>query len=253
VATLGILYITGLSYLCYERTIAWQNTENMLGDVINQYPEKVPQAYKYLGIYYAKSNRIQDAFNCYNTLVNKMHVKDGDVYCNLGQVERTMGNMTDAVKYFQASLQIDSNLFMSYQNLGVIYADSGKYEEALRYYMHADRISPHDEGLYMNIASLYTASNQFDKAISAYNFLIGIDPDNPLHYFNKGVAEYSSGDKTNALKDFERAYTMPPTPETNQYHLNATAAQNLSVIYKEKGEIPKADYYESEAKRLGGK
>ncbi len=251
VLIVGVLFSVYFGYLCYERTRAWHDTEAMLTDVINQYPEKVPQAYKYLGIYYAENGRTKDAFNCYDVLINKMHLKDADAYCNMGAVFMSLGNLKEAAKYLSASLQIDSTLFMSYRDLGKICADTGNYTEAFRYYEKANSIFPNDEGLYFDISLAHVAMKNYAQAINDYNLLIQMNPDNALYYFNRGVAEYSMGNIVNATEDFTKTLSMPVTKQNASYHLNASAAHNLSVIYKDKGDNQKATDYESVAKQLG--
>ena len=247
----GISFSVFWGYLCYERTEAWQNTETMLSDVINQYPEKVPQAYKYLGVYYGETNRPKDAFNCYDILINKMHLKDADAYCNMGSVLMSLNNIRDAARYLTISLQIDSNSFMSYRNLGIINADTGNYQAAFYYYNKANRIYPYDEGLYNNISLAHVATKQFGEAIKDYDFLLRLNPDNSLYYFNRGVAEYTIGNKDAAADDFSKTLSMPVMQQNAQYHLPANAAYNLSVIYKDKGDAQKSDEYAKEAQQLG--
>jgi len=249
---IGTVFTIGWAYLCYERTQAWHNTETMLTDVIDQYPGKVPQAYKYLGIYYGKNNRPQDAFNCYDILINKMHLRDADAYCNMGSVFMSLHNVKEAVKYLTTSLQIDSNLFMSYLNLGIICADTGNYNAALWYYQKAQKIYPYDEGLYNNMSLAYVNDKQYAEAINDYNILLRMNPDNALYYFNRGVAEYSMGNMEAAIDDFTKTLSMPVMQQNAQYHLNANAAYNLSVIYKSKGDNEKASFYTTETQRLGG-
>jgi len=247
----GILVSVYFGYLCYERTEVWQNTETMLTDVINQYPEKVPQAYKYLGIYYGENGRTKDAFNCYDILINKMHLHDADAYCNMGVVYMSLDNLKEAGKYLAAAVEIDSNLFMPYRDMGQICADTGNYAAAFRYYAKAKSIFPNDEGLYFNISLAHVATKQYAEAINDYNLLLRMNPDNALYYFNRGVAEYSMGNIPGATDDFEKTISMPITKQNARYHLTASAAHNLSVIYKDKGDTEKSAEYDAEAKQLG--
>jgi len=247
----AFLFSVFLGYLCYERTQAWHNTETMLTDVIRQYPEKVPQAYKYLGIYYGENNRAQDAFNCYDVLINKMHLKDADAYCNMGAVFLSQNKFKEAAKYLSACLQIDSNSFMAYRNLGQICADTGNYPAAFRYYEKAKSIYPNDEGLYFSISLVHVANKQYADAINDYNLLIRMNPDNAKYYYNRGITEYSIGNKDAAIDDFIKTLAMPVTQQNAAYYMDANSAYNLSIIYKEKGDTQKASGYESEAKQLG--
>ncbi len=251
VITFGVVFSGFLGYLCFERTYAWTNTETMLTDVINQYPEKVPHAYTYLGIYYGETGRPLDAYNCYDVVINKMHLLDPQAYCNMGMVEITLHHFKEASAYLKYSLKLDSNSFMSYMDLGRICVDTGNYQAAFQYYDRAKRICPTDEGLYNNLAEAHAANKQFAEAITDYNVLLQMNPDNPTYYFSRGVAEYSSGKIDDATSDFERTLTMPVTPRYAEYHLNANAAHNLSVIYKEKGDTKKAADYDAVAQKLG--
>lgn len=249
-ATLG-LFTFIFAILGYQRTLIWQDTGSMLGNVNAQYPGKVPQAYKYLGIYYARRGRTQDAFNCYDTLINKMHIRDAGAYCNMGSVYMSMHNDDEALKYLQASLQLDSKSFMSYEDIGLIYANKGDYTTALQYYDNARQIYPNDEGLYFNIGYAHMALKQYDKAIGVYNFLIRLSPDNALYWFNRGVAEYTANDKPDAKNDFEKTLTLPEFEANKPYNLKARACNNLSELYKEEGDSNKATYYLQQAKQMG--
>lgn len=251
--TVVILYTIVWGYLCYQRTLMWQNTEPILSDIIKQYPNKVNAAYKYLGIYYAKAGRTQDAFNCYDALINQMHEKDADVYCNMGSVYMDMNKPAEALQYLKGALQLDSNSFMSYRNIGIIYASKGDYDNAFKYYNCAMKIYPSDEGLYNNISFAHVATKQYAAAINDYNFLIHLSPDNALYYFNRGVAEYSMNNINDATSDFEKSLSMPVMVENQSYNLPASSAYNLSVIFKNKGDNDKATYYTEQAKQLGYK
>ncbi len=251
VITAGVLFTGMLGFLCYDRTYAWSNTEAMLGDVINQYPGQVPQAYRFLGIYYAKNNRLNDAYNCYDVLINKTHQAGPMDYGNMGRVYMSMNKMKDAVKYFSISLKMDSSLIMSYLNLGQICADTGNQISALKYYEKAKSIYPNDESLNFQISLSHVALKQFDLAVKDYSVLIEMNPDEAKYYYNRGIAEYSLGNKDAAVDDFKRTLSMPVTPQNVQYHMDANSAQNLSIIYKEKGDEKTASEYAGVAKRLG--
>ncbi len=247
----GLVFSVYLGYFCYERTQAWHDTEAMLTDVINQYPEKVPQAYKYLGVFYGENGRPEDAYKCYDVLINKMHLRDADAYCNMGSVLMSLHNMKAAAEYLTISLQIDSNQFMSYRNLGIINADTGNYPAAFYYYNKAKSIYAYDEGLYNNISFAHVATKQYAEAINDYNILLRMNPDNALYYFNRGVAEYSMGKVDNAADDFNKTLAMPVMKQNASYNLPGNAAYNLSVIYKDKGDVQKADEFTKEAQQLG--
>lgn len=246
-----IAFTIVLAYLGYERTLAWQNTETMLTDVIKQYPGKVPQAYKYLGTYYGRKGRVREAYNCYYTLINNMHEGDASAYNDMGSVYMSMGKMDSALKYLTTSLRLDSNAFMPYYNLGRIYANNGDYQKAFAFYNRAQKIFSTDENLIYSMGLAYVATKQYSNAIASFNFLIRLSPDNSFYYFNRGVTEYDMNDVNGAIADFEKTVAMPGLPENSSSNLRGIAAHNLSIIYKDKGDNGKASYYESAARQFG--
>lgn len=249
----GVILTGFFGFLCIDRTYAWTNTETMLKNVIDQYPEKVPNAYKYLGIYYGENGRTQDAFNCYDVLINKMHLMDPQAYCNMGTVYMSMNNLKEAAKYLAVSIKLDSTSFMSYMNLGRICQDTGNFPAAFMYFDKAKQLCPNDEGLYRSLSFAHVANKQYDEAIKDYGVLLQMNPDNALYYFNRGVAEYTAGKIPEATSDFERTLAMPVLQQNVAYHLPANAAHNLSVIYKDKGDVQKSAEYAAEAEKLGAK
>ncbi len=251
IMTAGVLFTAMLGYLCFDRTYAWTNTETMLTDVINQYPEKVPQAYKYLGIYYGETGRPKDAFNCYDIVINKMHLMDPQAYCNMGMVYIALNNLKEAGKYLLMSIKLDSNSFMSYRNLGQICLDTGNYAGAFHYFDKAKSIYANDEGLYFEISLAHVATQQYAEAVKDYNLLLQMNPDNAKYYYNRGIAEYSLGQKDAATDDFKKTLSMPVTPQNAPYHMDANSAHNLSVLSKERGDTKAAEQYDEMAKKLG--
>ncbi len=248
---IAVIALTGFwAYLGNRRTLVWHDTGTMLSDVIRQYPKRVPQAYKYLGIYYGETGMNREALDCYRTLIDSMHMGDAAAYCNMGSVYMSVHNLREAVKYLKASLRLDSNQFMSYRNLGIICADTGNYCAALNYYAKANHIYPYDEGLCNNISYAHAATKQFDSAIHDYNILIGMDPDNALYWFNRGVAYYQTGNKDAAVADFMKTLNLPELKQNAPWQLRSNAAYNLSVIFRERGDLKQSSYYEAEAKRL---
>lgn len=245
------LYSVIFGVLCYMRATVWNNTGTLLNDVINKYPEKVPAAYKYLGIYYAKAGMTDEAYHCYDILVNKMHEKDAGAYCNIGSIFMAKKDYNKAMQYLNESINIDSNTFEAYRNRGIIYEMNGNYDMAFKDYYKAMKIYPLDEGLYSNLSYAHMETKQYREAINDYNMLIRFDPDNSINYFNRGVAEFTLNDTNDALDDFTRTYTMPALKENMAFNLNAKAAFNMSVIYKDRKDLSKADYYSREALRLG--
>jgi tetratricopeptide (TPR) repeat protein len=87
---------------------------------------------------------------------------------------------------------------------------------------------------FFKIADLYFEKGDVGKAIHLNEDMIKKYPDLDVPYFNIGYYFILHGDTTTAIKYFEDAAQRNPTYE---------ACTNLSVIYKAKGDMQKANYY----------
>ncbi|MFQ3675855.1 MAG: FliG C-terminal domain-containing protein [Endomicrobiia bacterium] len=69
------------------------------------------------------------------------------------------GDLNNAVEYFNYSLQLDPNLYESYQYLGNIYYNSGDYNTALEYFKKVVQLNPKDKEFVQWV-------NEFEKSVS---------------------------------------------------------------------------------------
>ena len=69
------------------------------------------------------------------------------------------GDLNNAVEYFNYSLQLDPNLYESYQYLGNIYYNSGDYSIALEYFKKVVQLNPKDKDFVQWV-------NEFEKTVS---------------------------------------------------------------------------------------
>jgi tetratricopeptide (TPR) repeat protein len=107
--------------------------------------------------------------------------------------------------------------------------------------------------LNFQISLAHVATKQFAEAIKDYNILAEMNPDEAKYYYNRGIAEYSMGNKDAAIDDFKRTLSMPVTPQDVQFHMDVNSAQDLSIIYKEKGDLKTSAEYAQTAQKLGYK
>ena len=76
------LFLFVLSYLSYNRTKVWHNTEAIWTDVIKQYPDRNELAYNSLGGYYFGIGYFDKAFGYYQIAIS-MNTQDAKVYLSL--------------------------------------------------------------------------------------------------------------------------------------------------------------------------
>jgi tetratricopeptide (TPR) repeat protein len=105
-----------------------------------------------------------------------------DIYYYLGWIKMDQGKYTEAITYYEKSLEISQktlpenhpDLATSYNNIGAVYGDMGEYSKALSYYEKALEIKqktlPENHPLlatsYNNIGAVYYKMGEYSKALS---------------------------------------------------------------------------------------
>ncbi|MFT7588044.1 MAG: tetratricopeptide (TPR) repeat protein [Limisphaerales bacterium] len=89
-----------------------------------------------------------------------------DALCNLGIIESSNGNRTNAFDCFTRSLRLDPKHFESHYNLGNLYFDISDYTLAKTHYEFAMAIDDSYSNLYYNLGLLLALEKQYKKAVS---------------------------------------------------------------------------------------
>jgi len=84
----------------------------------------------------------------------------------------------------------------------------GNYEEALAQYDQALQTNPELTSAMWGRAETLIMLGRENEAVRAFDDLIIIEPDNAVHYANRGIALDRMGKYTEALASYERALTL---------------------------------------------
>jgi len=174
----------------------------------------------------------------------------------MGIISRRMGNYSEAISYYQASLKINeelndvNNIGYNYFNIGIIYRDLEEYDKALGYYQKSlDLRKEHKDTLglascYNGFGILYRRMKNFDKALEYYNkslelsAIINDDENVAQSYSNIAVIHTLNKDYPKALEYFERGY------EIHKAHNNQAGVAkyyaNMTSVYDRMGSTKKA-------------
>ncbi len=208
----GFAFALFLFFITKQQTEVWQNTGTLFGRIIERFPKDYRAYYtrgKYLG---EKEGKL-----------------DESIEHNLKAIE--LGYKDDAGPW---------------ENLGTAYGIKGDTKKALEYFSEAIKRGPSSGETYMNRGIGYMQLNQvklsipdFEKALSMPNkkptmirgmlggaFLMTGDPKNallnlnqvidkegsqdPVHFYNRGVARQQTGDNTGAIADLQKAIQLKP-------------------------------------------
>ena len=89
----------------------------------------------------------QNTFECSNSIQPDF----AEAHCNLGVVQKELGNDDDAVVSFKKAITIKPNYLEAHYNLGVVLYEKGHLNEAISSFVKALQILPNFEPAYRSI------------------------------------------------------------------------------------------------------
>jgi tetratricopeptide (TPR) repeat protein len=248
--TVALLLSGILSYLCYERTYAWHDSETLLTDAIEKYPYRALLSYKWLGNYYFSIGELDKALENYE-LLNTIHAADKKVLENIAKI-----NNIKAGGFIPPTPQMTGaplNAPEPQQNAGpniyidsvIAYSKTGDTVSAFKAYIKAIRQNTGSEKVLADSSFMFVQVKRFNEAIGIYTVLLKINTSNPFYYFYRGVAKFSLNYTKEAMVDWEIAVKY------DNRDVKQSASYNLGVAYESFGDAKKALMYVEMAQKAG--
>ena len=203
-ARLFLLFITTavclLSILTISRNEEWKNEEQLWKSNIQNCPYSI-KAYKNLGAFYEKNNRIKESLKIFNKLLT-MNPADPVLNSNIGLLYNKSNQIDLALKYLLKAVSLDPKCEEAQNNLGVIYQNNGNYKEARKYFLNALKANSYYAPAYDNLGLMLRVTGNYEKAIEMHQNAIKCDPGIAVAYFNMGVIYSIKDDFVEAEKNF---------------------------------------------------
>lgn len=132
---------------------------------------------KNLSLLYLEQNRLDMAYQW--ALKGQSLDTSGQLTKILGDIEKTKGNLKQAISYYQSVPQHSQVAFRAIHNLGLCYKLQAKFEQAIQCFRFVHQSAPeHYEPLY-NLGDCFFANGQFEPAQKAYTQALKRAPHNP--------------------------------------------------------------------------
>ena len=113
-----------------------------------------------------------------------------------------LGMYSEAVKYYQKAIKLESDFLEAFINLGVAYYQIGKYSKAIDAYEKAIILDPQSSSIYNKLGSAYIIHGRFSKALDSFKKATELEPENPVSHYNLGIAYYLIGEREAAFKEY---------------------------------------------------
>ncbi|CAF1541544.1 unnamed protein product, partial [Didymodactylos carnosus] len=181
----------------------------------------------------------------------------------LGHLLREMGEYAKAERYFTRlindTLPNDPVMSTFYNNIGLVYNDQGQYSQALKYYEQSLEIRLKTLGpnhsivaiTYNNIGGVYNDQGEYSQALKYYEQSLEIrlkilGPNHPSvakTYNNIGTVYKDQGEYSQALKYYEQSLEIDLTTLGPNHPSVAITYNNIGTVYKDQGEYSQALKY----------
>ena len=192
---------------------------------INSYLFQKDLAICYQGL--GKNKKAATAYK--QALKNNNTVED---YINLANLYKKIDNNTEAIKYYEKTLSLDSNQESVYLNLGNIYFNTEKYNKSINVYKKGLKINPSLVTMRFKLAKAYYYIQDFSRAKKEFEQVVTANNNYYRAYYFLGQIMYNQKQYKNAINMYEKCI------EVNQKY--AKAYLGLGNIYLKQKNFYKA-------------
>ena len=128
----------------------------------------------------------------------------------LGTVLLSRNQMDEAIREFQAALQLEPGDAEAHNNLGIALLNRGQTNEAAQEFEQAIRARPDNAEARYNLGNIFLNQGRTDEAIRQFQETIRLQPENAEARNNLGIALESAGRRDEAVEQFQEALRLKP-------------------------------------------
>jgi spermidine synthase len=188
-----------------------------LQDNLNLLPDKTI-AYNRLGNNYDMLGEIDQAITYYQkATVDNPHPEG--IYYNLGMAYRKKGDLDRAIENYMKALDLNPDYAEARNNLGYAYLKKGEVERAIQELTKALSLDPNLAEAYNNLGNAYISKDELESAIAEYEQAIVVNPDFAPAHFNLGVAYRRQGQLERAIAKLQEVLVLNPAYGKAHYQL----------------------------------
>ena len=163
---------------------------------------------------------------------NEIKPNNLGVLNNLGTAYKELGDLKEAVNFYEKIIRINPNHTNAQYNLGVAFYNLKELKKAKIFFQKTIEIQPNFALAFFNLANIYTELKEYENAISNYQKAIEINPNLVGAHNNLGLVFRVLNDYPNAISCYEKVIKI----KTN----HSGAHHNLALALKELGKFDKA-------------
>ena len=180
----------------------------------------------------AALGRHEEAIRCYDAAL-EIDSELPKVWNNKGCALSAMGRSKQALECFDRALAIDPRFAMAFENKGRELHILGRLEEALHCCDKAVALDSGDAGAWQKKGAVLAAVGKQADAIACYNRALAINPRSLESLYNKGLSHMQLGKNTEAWTCFDQVLAIDPSFEMawlNKGNLLAASGRHEDAV-----------------------
>ncbi len=150
------------------------------------------------------------------------------VYINLSP------KVDSGIIFLKKAIALQPEMQPAWLNMAMAYRKKNKLDSAITCYQKVLQINPGTLSAVFKMADLYFEKGEFGKAMKLNEDVMKKYPNLDVPYFNIGYYFIMQGDTTTAIRYWEQAARR---------NLSYEVCANLSMVYRARGDMGKAKYY----------
>ncbi len=170
------------------------------------------QAYAYLSLAHINLSQPGPALDAADEAV-RMHPGHARGWLMRGTAYMMLRQLASAEEDFRKAVRVDSGIWEAYRNLAELSQARGDMPGALDWFAKAVEHAPNNTDLATEYALLLHGMGLHGRADAALTDVIGLVPQAPGPYNNRGMVRLAQGRFDDALTDFTRAILLDPAFE----------------------------------------
>ncbi len=148
-----------------------------------------------------------------------------EAYRHLGIAYAKQQNYDAAVNAYGRALLLRPDFPEALYGLGVAYRRRGDFDQAIEAYRKAIELRPDYVKAWNNLGFAYYSKRSYTQAKEAYEKALELQPDYPRALYNLGLISYLRGDEKEARRRYGEADRLNPDPDVRAYNWACLYAQ----------------------------
>jgi tetratricopeptide (TPR) repeat protein len=184
------------------------------------------RAHQFMAESYVAQRNDEKAVEEYKAAL-KVDARSIEILCALGDVERWLLRLDDAIEHYSLVLQLAPNEFCGYQGLGVAHLRRHELPSAIEYLRQAARLQPESAETRLALGSVLLSSGDVQGALTELKVAVANKPDLRQAYALLARAYRLSGQQKEAEEALKKASQLEE--REHEYVYRALILDDLSL------------------------